>query len=287
MGNGFTFELETLLFWGLASAVAEYLNLRDRRLAVYGDDIVFPTQGAQLLMRVLEVAGFTPNTKKTFIDGPFRESCGKHFFNGFDVTPFYLRKEINHTQPLFVAVNNMRRWITRMAIHGRENLVVSPVCPPHLWSLYQKWWKRIPSRLKKYRGPDGYGDSVLIGNFEECLPNKAKRGFEGWSVLSYRLVDLLPSGASPRVDEPPLLLKSFYRLEKKMLEVDGAASSDELAIRFRSPMYQESSLLVTQFPALAGPFRKIGKPLVTWEGWPSFRWFTLDAQNDRCVREEA
>ena len=239
MGNGFTFELESLIFWALSKAVADYLRLKDRRLGVYGDDIVFPTQGAQLLLDVLKVAGFTPNDKKSFLDGPFRESCGKHYFRGIDVTPFYIRKDIDHAQPLFVAVNNLRRWI-----HRRDGDWLSR----DSWSLYQKWFRLVPRKWRCFRGPDGYGDSVLIGNFEECWPQKAKYGVEGWVVRSLRMLANTPSRKSGRVEGPSLLLKSFYRLEKKMLEE--GVPSDELTTRLIAPLYKESNLLVLQWPML-------------------------------------
>ncbi len=242
MGNGFTFELESLIFWGLSKGVAEYLRLKDRRLGVYGDDIVFPTQGAQLLLDVLKTAGFTPNSKKSFLDGPFRESCGKHYFRGIDVTPFYFRKKVIHPQPLFVAVNNLRRWMFR-----QDGIILSQ----DKWCLYRKWYKLVPSYLRRFRGPDGYGDGLLIGNFEEAVPARAGRGWEGWIVKQLAMRLLAPHRKRDRVDEPHLLLKSFYRLEKKMLEE--GVPSDELATRLNTPQYRECKLLVLQWPSLGYP----------------------------------
>jgi hypothetical protein len=253
MGNGFTFELETLIFWGISKAVAEYTKLRDSRLAVYGDDIVFPSAKADLLIEVLKIAGFTPNLKKTFVDGPFRESCGKHYFYGTDVTPFYLRKEINHTQPLFVAVNNMRRWITRMSEAWK---LAFGVCHPHLWRLYNLWMSYVPRRLQKFRGPDGFGDSFLIGNFEECLPERAKHGCEGWVVHSYRWVSLAPSAKKRRVRGWTLLLKSLYRLNREESDGDKARYSDDIVQTLREPMYVTRDQLVTAFPRLTWGWSK-------------------------------
>jgi hypothetical protein len=69
MGNGYTFELESLLFWALCSSV-------DEDVSVYGDDLIVPTKSFDTIVRVLEAAGFSVNSEKSFADGPFRESCG-------------------------------------------------------------------------------------------------------------------------------------------------------------------------------------------------------------------
>lgn len=239
MGNGFTFELESLIFWALCSSVVQYQRLRDRRVGVYGDDLIVPTAAVQLLTNCLSVAGFTLNSKKSFVDGPFRESCGKHFFLGHDVTPFYLRKEVTHAQPLFLAVNNYRRWLSR--VYGVS-------CPVVDWRLYRRLFALVPRCLRRFRGPDGYGDSFLIGNFEEVLPLRAVHGLEGWQVKILRLVDSFPARNSERVEGPQLMIKSFYRLHKSMLE-EGVAS-DVLISRRKAPFYKISRMLVVRFPSL-------------------------------------
>ena len=91
MGNGFTFELETLVFWAIASSVADQLSNRERVL-VYGDDIIVSADIAEEVVRQLAFTGFTVNKEKSFITGNFYESCGKHYFKGEDVTPYIRRK---------------------------------------------------------------------------------------------------------------------------------------------------------------------------------------------------
>lgn len=86
MGNGFTFELETLLFYALVKA-----QVADGIVSVYGDDIVCPADRAGQVIDLLEYCGFTCNLKKTHLTGPFRESCGGHYYNGYDITPPYFR----------------------------------------------------------------------------------------------------------------------------------------------------------------------------------------------------
>jgi len=96
MGNGFTFELETLIFWATAKAVMNVSGCRGP-LGVYGDDIIVPQSCSDLLIQVLEVCGFKVNTSKSFTRGRFFESCGKHYFDGMDVTPVY-QQDIVHSE---------------------------------------------------------------------------------------------------------------------------------------------------------------------------------------------
>lgn len=114
MGNGFTFELETLIFWALASAVQYCFHIRGP-VAVYGDDIIVGCRTARLLRHFFAFFGFKVNAKKSFWTGKFRESCGGHYFNGKDVTPFYVRKPIVHTVDLIQFLNQFREWSVRTA----------------------------------------------------------------------------------------------------------------------------------------------------------------------------
>jgi hypothetical protein len=90
MGNGYTFELESLIFASLAHACNPG---RTDDIAVYGDDIIVPAQGAPKLIEALNYLGFKVNESKSFLAGNFFESCGKDFFQGILVRPFFLKKE--------------------------------------------------------------------------------------------------------------------------------------------------------------------------------------------------
>jgi hypothetical protein len=262
MGNGFTFELESLIFWALAQSVLSYLETKDHRLGIYGDDLIVPSECASLLLNVLKVCGFTPNEKKTFVDGPFRESCGKHYFNGIDVTPFYLRKQLDEPQPMFVAVNNHRRWLARKSeFIGKSD-----------WKLHTQFVRMVPKWLRSYRGPDGYGDDFLAVNFEEARPQKVSdlrrsKGHEGWHYDKYCRLENAPLRKSARVDGESLMTKSLSRLETgrdlqnnhsaaiERFFGDKVASSDDLTIRLRKPIYKSRKGLAIRWPYLGYPLR--------------------------------
>lgn len=109
MGNGFTFELESLLFYVITKTTA-YLTGTRGVISVYGDDIICPNMLASDLTEVLGVLGFSVNTEKSFSTGSFRESCGGHYDNGYDITPFYIRKPISKLTDLIHVANAIRKW---------------------------------------------------------------------------------------------------------------------------------------------------------------------------------
>lgn len=183
MGNGYTFEVETLIFWGLARAVSDLMESTDHRLAVYGDDIVVPTGIATEVCRILEQVGFTPNLEKTFLKGPFRESCGAHWFEGDDVSPFYIREPVQCLDRLYLLHNNVARWFVKHPA----------ICPPEKVAELLQWIRshapkgaRRPSLLNLECGDGGF-----YGSFTAVRPRKPgvkKWGWDGWvtNVLLYR-----------------------------------------------------------------------------------------------------
>lgn len=112
MGNGFTFELESLLFFALAKATA-YFGGHRGVISIYGDDIIVPTSASEPLITVLEYMGFETNVEKSFWEGPFRESCGGHYHDGADITPFYIKSPLKTLTDLIHALNQVRLWCSR------------------------------------------------------------------------------------------------------------------------------------------------------------------------------
>jgi len=90
MGNGFTFELETMIFFAICVAVCG----RDATAGVYGDDIIVKDNVADKLCTVLRSCGFVINSDKTFSGVPyFRESCGGDYLHGTSVKGVTLKTE--------------------------------------------------------------------------------------------------------------------------------------------------------------------------------------------------
>lgn len=138
MGNGFTFELETLIFLALARAVCYFSGVKGKIL-VYGDDVVIPTKAARRYMRVSRFFGLKPNLDKSMVDGYVRESCGKYYHCGRDVTPFYVRGEIKTYHNLITVLNAVLKWDSQ-GWHCFQTRQV--------WEWWQRWSRFVPRYLR-------------------------------------------------------------------------------------------------------------------------------------------
>jgi hypothetical protein len=111
MGNGFTFELESLIFYALAKATCEECGIHDyeakRSISVFGDDIIVPQAVATNLVHNMTLFGFTANVDKSFFKGYFFESCGADYYDGVDVRPFFLKREIITLRDLLFFMNSL------------------------------------------------------------------------------------------------------------------------------------------------------------------------------------
>lgn len=109
MGNGFTFPLESLIFWAICKASSEDAGHQCTRhdIAVFGDDIIVRKRCAPVTIEALIWSGFTPNMDKSFLHGQFRESCGKDYYSGIDVRPFYLKRQLLRYEDLYFVCNSL------------------------------------------------------------------------------------------------------------------------------------------------------------------------------------
>lgn len=155
MGNGFTFPLETLVFWAVTQSSCE----AGARIGIYGDDIICPTRDVFSVMRSLRLCGFTISEHKSFWSGPFRESCGKDYYLGIAVRPYY-QKHLVSAESLFVLHNFYVRH--------------------HQYDDAREVVKLIPRPLRLY-GPDGYGDGHLLSEvYPKLRPKRiVDKGYGG------------------------------------------------------------------------------------------------------------
>lgn len=86
MGIGFTFPVQTLLFYSLLLSLQQLTGLRGR-ISVYGDDLIYPVRLHPYVEILFHDLGFQLNKDKTFAEGLFRESCGGDFYDAVDVRP--------------------------------------------------------------------------------------------------------------------------------------------------------------------------------------------------------
>lgn len=113
MGNGFTFELESLIFFAMAicrvRADQPKCTFKGalRQIAVYGDDVIIPADSAVRFKADLELFGFHTNEKKSYLTGKFFESCGHDFYDSTDVRPFFLKRLLYTTRDLYFLCNSL------------------------------------------------------------------------------------------------------------------------------------------------------------------------------------
>lgn len=82
MGNGFTFELMTVILRALGLQFSDDFS-------VFGDDIIIPDDFAEPLIEDLVKVGFLVNGDKSFVRSPFRESCGGNYHDDFGYIESY------------------------------------------------------------------------------------------------------------------------------------------------------------------------------------------------------
>lgn len=165
MGNAFTFELESLIFWALTLSTMECAGIHGE-LAVYGDDIIVPSEIAPLVIDTLEGCGFEINRKKSFISGRFFESCGAHYFDDHLVTPAYMRRSTDPREKdrkydaraeLLRFHNRLRRWELR--ISGNTEYPLTSACCRFLRKYYERNFsdgRAIPAVPDGTLGDDGF-----------------------------------------------------------------------------------------------------------------------------------
>lgn len=176
MGNGFTFPLETLIFYSIASSVSE-------RAYVYGDDIIVKTEAVKILVEVLTACGFVVNRDKSFVDGPFRESCGGDYFEGIDVRPCFVKNRLTGAS-LFTLHNFFA------ARHDDE--VTSYI-------------RRRISNSLAIEGPLGYGD----GHLHASAPFYRRKGSgDGWGGVCFDTYQLSPR-KSVRISKGDYVLPAY------------------------------------------------------------------------------
>lgn len=127
MGSALCFPIESIVFitlalMGVERGLNRHLTRKDLKalageVRTFGDDIIVPTRDVQSVVTVLTDFGLKVNVNKSYWTGRFRESCGKDYYAGFDVTPVKLRAVIpnrrTHVEELvsFVSFRNQAYWL--------------------------------------------------------------------------------------------------------------------------------------------------------------------------------
>jgi hypothetical protein len=205
MGNGYTFELESLIFLALARSTCDFLEISSENVNVYGDDIIIPVEAVATFRKVLTFSGFVVNEDKSFHNGPFRESCGKDWFLGQEVRPLFIKKQITNQQLMI--------WCNRI-FHLSDHLI------DHRYeSFYYSLKKLIPKPFHLLVGPSGYGDGHFVSDPIPGLNTSHSYLRRGWDG------------------------KGYYTLSSKAIERKRTSISVYKAALYGASMYSESEKL--------------------------------------------
>lgn len=232
MGNGFTFPLETLIFWALAKATCESLGLGKVVVSVYGDDIIVPSGAYAALCDVLRDSGFVVNTAKSYATGPFRESCGKDYFSGIDVRPVYIKDRMSG-QDAF----RLHNHYVRMFWSESANSLLSYLDPT-----IQLW------------GPDGYGDGHLISDEwpRRRKPKHLASGFGGscFDTFTFKSVKSFRGSRGDRI------LPCYTVYSNHEFEADPEVRSNWIDRKSRAHKARGLSMPVAEIPISAYGYDK-------------------------------
>lgn len=151
MGNGFTFELETVIFLAIARVACRLTDSDPSECSQYGDDTILPSRAYKCLTLLYTFFGFVVNGKKSYSTGPFRESCGGDFYRGICVvTPKIKDLSDYDTCPITCIV--------------RLHNILAPYAGIPVIDRLLSWLrKQLPYEVRRCGGPTSLGNSVLHG----------------------------------------------------------------------------------------------------------------------------
>jgi len=177
MGNGFTFELESLIFYAICSVDEEVSNL-PHSCNVFGDDIIVRTERYDRVCSLLANYGFVVNSEKSFSTGPFRESCGGDYYNGINIRPLYVKDAWSpHSLVSFLNYDLANHYF--LDDYAREYIINT----------------FIPAKFRNY-GPAGFGDGYIHDHNADLprLPGSGLRVIRSVKTIARRSRLTLPIG---------------------------------------------------------------------------------------------
>lgn len=193
MGNGFTFELESLIFFAAALACCEYCGESTESVSVFGDDVILPSNVYACFASFASFLGFTVNPDKSFASGMFRESCGSYWFGGADVKPLFLKKRPRKTEDVFNLANQIRTFADRGNISDKR-----------FKALHGYITRSLPPNVVLF-GEKSSGIGTIWSNFDQVRPAKSRHQLEGFSFKSV----VFPA-VTVETDSPALLLTRLH-----------------------------------------------------------------------------
>lgn len=239
MGNGFTFELETAIFAALIRSACRYLGLddfaHDNSWSVFGDDICCRSEVTSLVLELLDVLGFTINEDKSFTSGYFRESCGKDWFCGVQVRPYFFKAGYLNDVTLTRLANGLRRWCSRS--YGDFGL---------LDGRFRGCWRYVVNLIRSPIFGNTIDDDsfIMVSKYDLDMPQVRRRLTDGTHVVMVKGYGCKTRGLRGLYPDSTLYayIMHFGRSLSDELDSYLVQSFDEYADRFRRVPCQGDAL---------------------------------------------
>jgi len=239
MGSALCFPVEslvfiTVLFVGIESWLNRRLTKKDvksllGKVRTYGDDIIVPVEMVPSAVDSLETFGFKVNKDKSFWTGKFRESCGKFYFEGHDITVVRVRRDMptqrKHVEEL-TSLIAMRNLFYKRGLWDTVGF---------LDDLIDSWGRKFGFRFPKVHENSPLLSKVtfLPYEYERMHPHLHHPLVKG--VVRYDRIPL------DRLDDIGALLKSFLKrgelpfADRRHLERAGRPNSVDIKVRWATP----------------------------------------------------
>jgi len=231
MGSALCFPMEamvftTLVFLGIQRELRRKLTHKDLqsfvgKVRVYGDDIIVPVDYVSAVVSELEAFGYRVNAGKSFWTGRFRESCGKEYYAGHDVSIVKVRS-LFPTRP-----EDAKEVVSTVSTRNQ-------FYKAGMWKTAALLDKTIASAIKHY--PVVAETSPVVGRFSFLgyETQKMHRHLHSPLVKGYVVKVRLPDNS---LDGEPALLKWFLKRGCDPLEVDHLRRSGRpLGVRIKLGM---------------------------------------------------
>jgi hypothetical protein len=207
MGSALCFPVEamvflTLIFIGIQRSLNTTLTRKDIEslsdvVRVFGDDLIVPVDHVLSIVQTLEHFGARVGLDKSFWTGRFRESCGKEYFNGTDVSLVRVRQALPST------IADATEVIATVSLRNQLYML-------GYWRT-SRWLDNLLKGILKYYpyvGPD----SSVLGRVS-CLGYETQRMHPSLHSPQVRGYVVQAKAPSDELDGTGALLKCLLKLE--------------------------------------------------------------------------
>ena len=236
MGSALCFPFEAMVFLcccfmgiqeelNVSLSSRAQLNEFSNQVRIFGDDIIVPVDYVHSVVHLLEHFGAKVGADKSFWIGKFRESCGKEYYAGHDVSCVKVRRFLPTTRrhvPEVISMVSLRNQLYKAGCWGAV-----------------KWLDKLAFRLLKWYPVVDESSSVLgRTSFLGYETQKMSRNTHSPLVKGWVVSSRIPKS---NLEGPGALLKYFLKrsempiADRKHLERAGRPRNVDITPRWAQP----------------------------------------------------